>query len=436
MSHPTSENPAATMRSSLPLPSFFTKLNALREHQDLKTTLLGIGPMSKRIVRVSLQAAKRRSFPLLFIASRNQVDIEELGGGYVCGWDQRSFVETIRELAEEVEFTGLCYVCRDHGGPWQRDAERQDGLPAEKAMEIALRSFLEDLLQGFDLLHIDPTKDPHAQAGSDIETVIHRTVELIETIEAERRARKLPAISYEVGTEETSGGLTDAGVYEAFIKRLNTILAAKDLPLPAFIVGQTGTLVRMTENVGSFDAGAAETLSRISKMHSTGLKEHNADYLSDSILLQHPALGISAANVAPEFGVAETEAYLELGRVESEERERGDLSSSSNIIDIISKKAVSSGRWRKWMVGKARDMTLEEAQRDDRIRMQIARICGHYVFGDPEVHDSLHKLRGNLAVLGINAEAYVDDRVERSIDRYVTCFGLQGLTDKVIEGPE
>jgi D-tagatose-1,6-bisphosphate aldolase subunit GatZ/KbaZ len=420
------------MSPKLPLPRFFETLATLRKESQLRSTLLGIGPMSRRIVRVSLNLAQRKRFPLMFIASRNQVDLKELGGGYVCSWDQGSFVDAIRELAEEVGFTGLCYVCRDHGGPWQRDSERREKLAPEKAMEIAKRSYVEDLLRGFDLLHIDPTKDPNPPSGSELETVIQRTVELIEYVEAERKSRSLPPISYEVGTEETSGGLTDTAVYESFIERLNTILSSKGLPLPAFIVGQTGTLVRMTENVGRFDPEAAEALSRIALEHSTGLKEHNADYLGDAMLLQHPLLGITAANVAPEFGVEETAAYLELGRVEQNARSADEISSSSHIVDIIAGRAVAGGRWRKWMIGDAGEMPVRDAEKNTRMRMQIARIAGHYAFEDPEVLEALDRLRLNLSVLGIDMDRYVDRRVENAIDRYVTCFNLQNLTTRVL----
>jgi hypothetical protein len=300
-------------------------------------------------------------------------------------------------------------------------------------MEIAKRSYLQDLLSGFDLLHIDPTKDPHAPAESELELVIQRTVDLIEYIETQRKSRSLPEISYEVGTEETSGGLTDAAVYGGFIERLNSILTSRGLPLPAFIVGQTGTLVRRTENVGRFDAGAAEALSRVAENHSTGLKEHNADYLADSILLQHPLLGIAAANVAPEFGVAETTAYLDLGGVEEAARDRGDLRSSSGIVDIICRKTVASERWRKWFTGEMRNIAVEEAEKNQQIRIQIARISGHYVFDDPEVIEGLERLRRNLGALGIDLDRYVDYRVEQSIDRYITCFNLENLTAKVLD---
>ena len=420
------------LRESLSLPAFFKSLTELRERRGLKTTLLGIGPMSERIVRVSLQAAKSRDFPVMFIASRNQVDLKDLGGGYVSSWDQRSFVETIREMARELQFTGLYYVCRDHGGPWQRDSEQLKKLSAEKAMNIAKRSYLEDLLQGFDMLHIDPTKDPHAAEGIDLETVVKRTVTLIEYIEKQRKTRGLPEVAFEVGTEETSGGLTDPETFEWYIKNINSILTRKDLPHPMFIVGQTGTLVRMTKNVGSFNARAAQTLSRLALRHDTGLKEHNADYLDDATLFLHPVLGITAANVAPEFGWAETDSYLELGRVEEEARNANYLSSSSNIIDTISKKAVWSERWRKWMVGTTHEMAVEEVEKDHQLRMQIARICGHYVFDDPEVVDSIKQLKRNLANLGLDADHFVDDRVARSIGRYVTCFNLDNLTSTIL----
>ncbi len=76
-------------------------------------------------------------------------------------------------------------------------------------MELAKKSYLADMLNGFDLLMIDPTKDPF-EIGKIIplDVVLRRTVDLIEWCEKERVSRGLPEIGYEVGTEETNGGLT------------------------------------------------------------------------------------------------------------------------------------------------------------------------------------------------------------------------------------
>ena len=74
--------------------------------------------------------------------------------------------------------------------------------------------------------------------------------------------RNLPEIGYEVGTEETNGGLTSTETYETFINRLADELTSKDLPMPTFIVGQTGTLVRKTEQAGKFNFDNAYELAQ------------------------------------------------------------------------------------------------------------------------------------------------------------------------------
>lgn len=216
-------------------------------------TLLGIGPMSVNLLQASFELARDYDFPLMFIASRNQVDTDELGGGYVNGWDQKRFAADIRTIAKHTGFDGGYYLCRDHGGPWQRDNERNAHLSEEEAMIYARQSYLADIESGFDLLMIDPTKDPF-EIGKVVpmDTVISRTVELIDYCEQERRARNLPEIGYEVGTEETNGGLTSTEKYHEFIVKLKEELTVRGLPMPTFIVGQTGTLTRKIEQVGSY----------------------------------------------------------------------------------------------------------------------------------------------------------------------------------------
>ena len=91
--------------------------------QGKRFTHIGVGPMSYNLLRAGLELAKEKDFPLILIASRNQVDSDRFGGGYVCGFDQKRFVETTSKIADEIGFDGLCYFCRDHGGPWQRDKE-------------------------------------------------------------------------------------------------------------------------------------------------------------------------------------------------------------------------------------------------------------------------------------------------------------------------
>ena len=396
-----------------------------------RATMIGIGPMSHTLIKASMLLAKEKDFPLMFIASRNQVDADELGGGYVCNWDQKRFAEAIAQVAKENNFDGLYYLCRDHGGPWQRDNERNAHLPEKEAMELGKKSYKYDLENGFDLLHIDPTKDPYIVGKViDMNVNINRTIEL--TAENERKAMGLPSVSYEVGTEETNGGLTSSENYEAFIKKLNEKLDEKNLPHPAFIVGNTGTLTRLTENVGHVDPASCKNLSAIAKKYHVGLKEHNGDYLDDVILLQHPAWGVTAMNVAPEFGTVETQAYLKLSEVEDSLYAEGLISDKSNIALVLTTEAVKSGRWKKWMVDGKDKLSIEEILEDKELARLITEISGHYTFNNSLVKAEIAKLYDNLSQSGIDGERYVVNKIKDSIDNYVKAFNLEGLTSKLL----
>jgi len=186
-------------------------LEKLGKEKNRKATLLGIGPMSRSIVRATLELAKEYDFPPMFIASRNQVETKELGGGYILGWDQKGLVEEIRKAADKIEFEGPLFICRDHGGPWLKDDEFAQKLSEKKAMDRAKASYLADIWAGFNVLHVDCTVDPHIEGYVPLEVVIKRTAEVIDYIEKHRKKEEIGKISYKVGTEKTAGGLTEQG---------------------------------------------------------------------------------------------------------------------------------------------------------------------------------------------------------------------------------
>jgi tagatose-1,6-bisphosphate aldolase non-catalytic subunit AgaZ/GatZ len=397
-------------------------------------TLLGIGPMSKNCVQATLELSKEDDYPVMFIASRNQVDADELGGGYVNGWNQFTFAQAVEEVAETIGYDNLYYLCRDHGGPWQRDQERNDHLATEIAMELGKKSYVADIEAGFDLLMIDPTKDPF-EVGKVIplDTVLDRTVELIEFCEQERRARNLPEIGYEVGTEETNGGLTSTETYETFILRLKDELEKRDLPMPTFIVGQTGTLTRKTEQVGTFNFKNAYDLAQMAKQYGVGLKEHNGDYLDDVTLLEHIPSEITATNVAPQYGTEETRAYLNLAAVENRLVENELVTDASNIRETLLIHAIKSERWRKWMVGEQKDLTVDQIldSGDEELQADILDIAGHYTFNDDEVKAEIEKLYANLSAHNIDGQRYVIDHIKRPIRDYAECYNLKGVTTRI-----
>lgn len=419
----------------IPIKKVVEGLLKLQQNGD-SATLLGIGPMSKNCVQASLELSKEYDFPVMFIASRNQVDLDELGGGYVNAWDQFRFAKAVEEVSNEIGYDNLYYLCRDHGGPWQRDKERNDNLPEDEAMELGKRSFLGDIEAGFDLLMVDPTKDP-VEVGKVIplDTVLRRTVDLIEYCEKERKERNLPEIGYEVGTEETNGGLTSTETYETFIKRLDKELDEKGLPMPTFIVGQTGTLVRKTEQAGRFNFENAYELAEMAKKYGVGLKEHNGDYLDDVSLLEHIPSNITATNVAPQYGTEETRAYIKLATVEDKLFDYGLVKEKSNVKEVLLKNAIESGRWKKWMVGNQRDLTVDEIlnSNDENLKLEILDIAGHYTFNYDEVKEEIEKLYNNLKSNNIDGNRFVIDHIKRPIRDYVECYKLKGVTTRIKE---
>jgi len=418
---------------SKPVRSLREVVSILQE-KDLRTTLLGIGPMSEVVIRATLELARDMDFPVMLIASRNQIDSISLGGGYVMGWDQKAFSQAIQKTADEVGFDGLLYLCRDHGGPWQRDGEKYSKLPAEEAMRIAKASYLADLEAGFNLLHIDPTKDPHCDGTVPMETVIERTLELIEYTEEQVQRLNLAAVSYEVGTEETMGGLISPDAFEQFFVELLGELDKRSLPHPAFIVGQTGTLVKMDRNVGHFDPEAAIQLCQIARKHGLGFKEHNADYLPLDILGMHPELDITSANVAPEFGVVETKSLLKLAAQEEQSISDGSVLEPSNFASIIQKAALESGRWKKWLVKEEAHLTEDDIARSPEKLREITAVCGHYVFDQEDVLSARGKLYNNLMALKIadSPMKNIVDAVKESMVKYVGAFSLRGLNSHLI----
>lgn len=394
-------------------------------------TLIGIGPMSKNVVESCIELAKEKDFPLMFIASRNQVDLKKFGGGYACGWDQFEFVENIRRIADRNDYSDY-YICRDHGGPWQRDEERGQHLPLDEAMSRAKESYLADIQAGFDLLMIDPTKDPFVKGKVvDIDFVLEKTVELIDFCEQKRKELHLPAISYEVGTEETNGGLTDLGDYDNFLVRLNSELNARNLPNPLFAVGQTGTLVQSTRQAGVFDYVLADKLSTMAVRHGAYLKEHNADYLTETSLLEHIPARVTAANVAPEFGTMETRAYVILDEIESSLLQNGVIDKPSGFRTILLEEAIKTNRWRKWVTNEKASATYEEVMRDEELSREVLDIAGHYSLNKKRVQEGRDKLYHNLKKAGIEGNGFVKEYIKSAIMKYVRCFNMGGLGKKI-----
>ena len=366
-------------------------------------TLLGVGPMSKNCIDATIELANEYCTPLMLIASRRQIDSEQFGGGYVENWTTEQFADYVRYKDTQKNII----LARDHGGPWQNELEISNKLNLNDAMQSAKESYRADIDAGFQMLHIDPSVDIHA--NPNIDQVLERVYELYEFCWTYSQQKKQDVI-FEIGTEEQKGSNNTQEELEYTLECMRKFCKSNKLPYPSFIVIQAGTKVMEMRNVGSFDspirvANELPPEIQIPKMISICnhyrifMKEHNADYLSTDSLKWQPRLGIHAANIAPEFGVAESKAFIDLM----------ENSNQNILLEEFLRISYDSKKWEKWMINAT------SASDKDR-----AIISGHYIFSTAECLELKNQARFHIKDL----DTQLKNKVKESIFRYMKAFNL------------
>lgn len=368
-------------------------------------TLLGVGVVSKNCVDATIELADEYRIPLILILSRRQVDSAEFNGGYVNNWTTASFAEYVADRDKK----GNVILARDHGGPWQNDVEKKERMSVRHAMASAKKSFKADIEAGIDVIHIDTSMDIHG--APSVGDVLQRLFELYEYCWSETQHYRRDII-FEIGTEEQRESPNSKDELEYLLNEVFKFCQEGNLPKPTFVVVQTGTKVMETRNVGTFDypLRIVDELPAIiqvprtietCKKFNVFVKEHNADYLSDESLAWHPKLGIHSANVAPEFGVAETIAFIDLLRKNKMDKFAEDF------LEI----AYESNKWRKWMVP---ETTCTETEK--------AIIAGHYIFSDERFIEIKRQAQASLS--GTEIDDWLKYCIKQNILRYLKNFHL------------
>ena len=368
-------------------------------------TLLGIGPMSKNCVDATIELSNEYNVPLFLVSSRRQIETSTQGGGYANNWTTEDFAEYVkkRDLKNNV------FLARDHGGPWQNSNDLQKKLSLEEAMNSAKKSYQADIDSGFDFLHIDPSEYLTSKPSND--EILERVFELYSFC-FEYSESKNKQVFFEVSVGKDGDPPQSYEEVKDIIHKIKSFCSKKNYPEPSFLAVRIGTHVQEDRNVGNFESiieleknsdekQSILKLIQLCNENNILMKHHNTDYLSDPALQQHVSFGIHAANVAPEFGVIETRALLNL-------LEKNGLNSEAEqFLDI----AYNSKKWEKWLV--------PNSQLDKRGK---SIIVGHYVFST-ENFLSLKKTIEELLKMD-NLDDYLKNQVKQSIFRYMKNFNL------------
>ena len=245
--------------------------------------------MSPEVVDLCLEYSHLHNFPIMIIASRNQVDHDS---GYA--FTTLGLTSHIRNNSYYSPDRVL--VCRDHCGPYFSDLDQ--GLDLQEVTGRCIETMLADIELGFDLIHIDVSKiNPGVQ--EQIATTLFRVA-----IAAN------PNIMFEFGSEDNdSENLVDS------LARLHVQLKFAEAFSPnlKFIVSPTGSLTKHRQ-VGQFNPDMAREATKL--VHDAGFlfKEHNADYLTRYGVEMRIVNGIDALNVAPQLGCIQTAMMIKLGK--------------------------------------------------------------------------------------------------------------------------
>jgi len=385
-------------------------------------TLLGICPITINVIKASIQTANFMDFPLMFVATLNQIDID---GGYT-GLTQKDFVKLVRREVERQEYNGPVIIALDHGGPWLKDKHVIEGYGFEEAMDWVMRSIEACIKAGYDLLHIDTTVDITLGRGKklSISDVVKRTVTLIEYAEEVRKREGVQKLSYEVGTEEIHGGITSPELFEKFIIELRIKLKERGLEeiWPCFIVGDIGTYP-MLEN--KLDAGKSKILVNIAKAYNLHVKGHYTDFVLNPE--EYPKIGIAAANIGPELAYSEYLALNSLANIEKKLFYSGKIPELSNIVEELDKLIIESGRWKKWL----RAGEIDWKKIPHNMRQWLFGTSARYVLSDQQVIDRISKLSDNLEKYGINVNERLDKSIKDTLVRYANAFNLKDTCFKI-----
>lgn len=288
-----------------------------------------IGPMSKNVVDAIIEFCNKTDNKMALIPSRRQID---WNGGYVNNWETKNFSEYVNRKSNNI------ILQRDHSGPSQ--GQREDS---------GFLSLINDC-KYLDLIHIDPWKKyPIFNEG------LEWTIEMIECCHTVN-----PEIKFEVGTEES---IRRFETYELqdLMHQLKYRLSSRTYDRIKYLVIQSGTSLKGNNQTGKYDSQRLREMLDVCKKFNVLSKEHNGDYISSSIIKDKFNLGLDAINIAPEFGLIETQTYL--NEIEN-----------THLFEKYFQICYNSKKWLKWV---------NQDFDPHNNKKELIKICGHYVLSNP-----------------------------------------------------
>jgi hypothetical protein len=175
-----------------------------------------------------------------------------------------------------------------------------------------------------------------------------------------------PNLKYEIGTEEAIRRFEPEDL-DRLVCDLKYELGNDLFKKIKYLVIQSGTSLKGTNQTGHYDRQRLIDMVNVVKKHNLLSKEHNGDYIPVSIIKEKFSLGLDSINIAPEFGLIETQTYL-------------DEIKNDKILETFFQICYDSKKWIKWV---------NEDFDPFNNKIDLIKICGHYVLSSPEFLDKI-----------------------------------------------
>ena len=131
-------------------------------------------------------------------------------------------------------------------------------------------------------------------------------------------------------------------------------------------------------------------------------KAHNSDYLSYDVSKVYPKINLKGGNIAPEFGVIETQTIMFL-------LEKYNLFSE---LDNFTMLALDSQKWMKWLKN--------NSKADD---LKKATIAGHYIFSTNSFIFLKEKIDYKLRKFKVDLDYEIRNNLHNAIRMYLKAYG-------------
>jgi len=293
----------------------------------IKNVKFFIAPLTQNIIDAVIEFTNETGILIGFTVSRRQIDYDR---GY-AGYTTYEFIKYVKSKNKNI------IIERDHSGLNQGN----DIYPSW----IDNYSMITDAHYQIDIMHIDPWKK-----FTTFNEGLRETINNILCIYNYNYLTK-----FEIGTEESLFSY-DINTFDDLLREIKYELGENIFSSINYAVIQSGTKLQGIKNIGKFNLEKLQKMIQICNKFGILSKEHNGDYLTNDEIKIRFDNGLDAINIAPEFGVIETEFIIK--HIKNDK----DFEKIYNIC-------LSGNKWKKWV-----NINFKPEEN----KVELIKICGHY----------------------------------------------------------